>query len=258
MIIGKSLHRFDLQLCDYVAGNVRQHFDETEFADWVRTSVPEALAKYLDAGLTESESPEMLLGDTELVALETAMENPPLELDREWLPYDSLHQRYVSTLVEIRKQLCPQAAEGWAAACADFSRRLSEPRLPLHDGIIIVQEWLWQLRRLLLVMEAFDLVCFPQGNLSTPLHSSLRCSANQSDVVNGLPKKYLDNIEKLRSLFQEDPEYRKSKPEVVIKAVSIGNQPGRKALRWLSVRGEYVGHTREQPQRFIEGRKNER
>lgn len=254
---GESLHRFDLQLSDYVVGNLRQHFDNADFAAWVRTSVPEALAKYLDDGPAEVDSPELLLGDKELFALATALENPPLELDRIWLPYNSLHERYISTLSDIRECLCTQAAEDWGKTCASYGKRLSARRLSLHDGIEIVHEWLWQLRRYLGSIKAFEFLPCPMGTFPTPLSLATLSNGSRSteDLV-GMPLKTIAHIERMRHAIKNHPLGHKASPDALIRTAAIGKQSARNILRWLQERGEYEGFARERPQRFVEGRRN--
>jgi hypothetical protein len=255
---GEPLHQFDLQLCEYVIGNVTQHFDDREFADWIRTSVPSPLASCLDDCHADYDSPKVVLGEDELLALETANECPPPELDREWLPYDALHRRYVSTLHEVRERLCPQAAQDWAEGCSSSAKRISARRLSLHDGITIVRDWLCQLRRLLLAMHATELVAAPQGTFPTPLHPAATYSPSQSTEAKGIPEPFLIRIEILRQIIRDHPQGRRAKPASLIKAAAIGNQSARNALRWLSERGEYEGFTRARPARFKDGRRNEK
>src|SRR5207237_1240048 len=94
VVPGQKLHQFDLQLCDYVLGNIRQHLDKGPFEGFVREQISSPqLRSYL---LTESESEQepLLLSDAELLSLMTALEGP-LNLDRKWRPYPQLHRRYV-------------------------------------------------------------------------------------------------------------------------------------------------------------------
>lgn len=72
---GQRLHAYDLQLTEYVHGNVRCHLDDPAFAAYVRRAVrPEPL---LDFFLQEDQgSGSLLLSDRELDYLELALQGP--------------------------------------------------------------------------------------------------------------------------------------------------------------------------------------
>jgi hypothetical protein len=248
-VAGEALHRYDVQLCDYVVGNISQYLDDKPFAKWVKAHVRSVeLRKYLvETGKFAVEERVILqLNDDELWSL---MFDTPFELDKEWVAYDSLHRRYVNTLREVRNNLSKQTAEEWARDCAHFGKRLDAKHLPLQDGIAIVQEWLWRLRRLLLAMGEPGLLPYPDGNSPTPTN---RTPPERNE---DLPETDLD---RMRQAIREHANGKKASARALINKCKISNKRGRDTLRILENLGEYEGFAKARAERFVKGRPNER
>ena len=166
------LHTFDLQLCAHAVENVAQHLGRPSFAAQVdkalanRPLLRDYLKKAADPSL-EAEEARLLLNDSELNALEMAVE---FALTLRWEPSPALHRRYINTLKEIRENLSGQAAEDWSADCGRFARELEGERLRLQEGIDIVRQWVRRLRTLLRAMGAVELLPAPEGRSPTPTH----------------------------------------------------------------------------------------
>ena len=255
-MVGEKLHEYDLCLCNYVLGNVREHLDEKEFAEWVQEQVsPPALLKYvLDKQNPYGDAEEwLLLNEKELDYLIFALQDP-LAPSREWRPYEALHGRYVETVKEVRDQLSKQVAEDWSTACAGFARRLEGGDVPLLEGLEIMREWLRHLRRLLHSMDAsFYLPC-PEGRSPTPT-----CPPTAGSSVAVVPgKPATSDIERMQQAIQQHPNGKDATATSLVKAAKINHQRGRDALRWLQNHGEYTGLIRDRPVRFKEGRPNEK
>jgi excisionase family DNA binding protein len=92
----------------------------------------------------------------------------PSHPDRLWLPYDSLHERHVYCIREIRETLTRQAAEDWSQASAQFSEKLTARQVRLHEGLEVVHTWIFHLRRLLKAMGATHYLPHPDGGFPSP------------------------------------------------------------------------------------------
>jgi len=168
-MIGEQLHKYDLEVCDYILGNIRPHLDDTAFAAEVYGALPPRLEQYLRAGLQQDSPPELLLlDDVELDTLESALTVSYAELDRFWVPYDSLYGRHLYCVREIRDGLTRQAAEDWSLACAEFARRLNARHLHVFEGIGIAHDWVRHIRRLKRAMGASRFLPYPDGPFPTP------------------------------------------------------------------------------------------
>src|SRR4051794_9245963 len=59
-----ALHEYDLDLCDYAAGNVRARLGDPDFARFLKEELPPSLFAYLQQGLDpEDEQNLLLLGE---------------------------------------------------------------------------------------------------------------------------------------------------------------------------------------------------
>jgi hypothetical protein len=169
-MIGQHLHRFDLQLCDSALGNIVQHLDRPRFAAQVAKALEaqpllrDHLKTAADPSL-DAEEARLLLHESELRCLEAIVEG---DLDRPWQPYRELHHRYLETVAEVRDHVTRQAAEDWSKDCSEFGRQLESEPCRLSEGIDIVRRWVRQLRTLLRVMGAVELLPAPEGRLPTP------------------------------------------------------------------------------------------
>jgi hypothetical protein len=117
---GEKLHEYDLALCDYIVGNVRQHLDEESFTRGIKRQLSRsALLPYLlktpvhaepertDGVEDEPAIPlqdEFLLNEDEIQTLAFAIEEPD-DATRKWAPYKALHRRYTATLKEVKNEL---------------------------------------------------------------------------------------------------------------------------------------------------------
>jgi len=188
-MVGNHLHAFDLQLCDYLVGNIVQHMDRPEYSaelEAVLTCRP--LLDYLKQANDKSldaEDVRLLLNNEELNRLELTFEG---ELDRRWEPYEALHRRYIKTVKEVRDNVSRQAAEDWSEDCARYARQLEGGRTRLSDGITIIREWVRRLRTILHVMGNIDLLPQPEGRFPTPTHpETLPISSAIQSAPSGAP-----------------------------------------------------------------------
>lgn len=259
---GARLHKYDLQICDYAVGNIRQYLDDPPFAAMVEEQVtPPELLCYL-TGETDPDAADqkpLLLNDDELHLLVSALRVGPPDLDRKWVPYEALHRRHIHTLKEVQKELSKQAAEDWSRACGRFAERLEGRRLFLADGIEIVRDWVWDLRHLLKAMGAVTYLPRPEGEFPTPMTRTRSSGPRPGSSAAGLgiPRREED-IERMQNAIRDSVKGRTAKTSELIKRARIGRQKGLDALRWLQHDGIYEGFARDRPCRFREGRRNER
>lgn len=179
---GRTLHDFDLDLCDYILGQIRPHLCElparpsSEARDragqpvWLRhmewelldmpawagrvvSALPVELADYVWMGV-DGEAVPRRLNDPELAWLAFAFDDPPGRLESAcvWTPFPALHRRAVECVPEITCVLTKQTAEEWTADSAGFAAKLCTSGLSLAEGIAIVRDWLLCARRLLRVI----------------------------------------------------------------------------------------------------------
>lgn len=238
---GEKLHEYDLDLCNYVCGNIREHFDNKTFKEWAKRSMGSSeLGQYI----LEERPERCLLGDQELISLIYSVDEPGRSRWK-WRAYEPLHERYVETVKEVRDELSKQAAEDWSTACVGFASRLKTEDLWLDEGIEIMKEWLWVLRRLLRSMNAIDFLPCPEGSSPTPTcktrdkgSTDLRLNKNRED----------DNIERMRKAIQNSKKGAKTKSRPLIEIAGIRLSNGLKALRKLEILGEYKGFS-QRPRR---------
>lgn len=179
-MIGQRLHDYDLDLCDYLIGNVAQYMASPWFALRVQETLTSlTLLNYLQARQNQAPDAEqirLLLNDDELYRLELVFQEN--DLDRRWEPYEPLHRRFVDTLPEVRDGLSRQAAEDWSDACGQFAQRLESGRVRLSEGIGVIREWVGKLRTLLRVMGAVQFLPALEGLSPTPTHPTPTTPSN--------------------------------------------------------------------------------
>jgi hypothetical protein len=76
-VIGRTLHEYDLELCNYAVGTVRQHFDDPAFAAALRRGLPEPLAQFIWADGSDDESNPLLLANDDFAELEEVLPMAP-------------------------------------------------------------------------------------------------------------------------------------------------------------------------------------
>lgn len=173
---GQCLFEFDIDLCAYVVGNIRQYLrgvaERPRHAGMLRPSELELLdfpswfarqlrgphvplADRIWSGVfgTASRTPLM---ERELDELAAVLDDMPerLALCYTWEPFPALHAESVACVAEIRRELTRQTAEEWAAASAGFAARLCDSPLSLAEGVSIVGDWVRMARRLRHAMRA--------------------------------------------------------------------------------------------------------
>lgn len=255
---GQTLHAFDLELCDHALGNVVQHLHPAGPGSVARCRRYAALLqdvltdKLLLAHLlsradqdADDEQVRLLLNDGELYKLELVSQDT--DLDRAWEPYEALHQRHVETIGEVRDHLSRQAAEDWSDACGQFARRLGDGRVRLHEGIGVIRDWVGRLRGLLRSMGAVELLPAPEGKSPTPTVPVIVPSVPAVPVdprYGDLTSAEVRDIEQMREAIRKHGNGNGAPPKALITAARIGNQRGRKALRWLERHEGYQGFGR--------------
>jgi hypothetical protein len=173
-----KLHQFDVALCAYALDNIRSYMEKPAFAAYVEERIEPPVLAYLKALGDEIEPEPMLLNERELDDLADTFAGGPLEFDRPWTPYEPLHGRCIDCVLEIRNGLAPEYAESWAQASAQFTETLEEGRVRLGGCLLIVREWVGQVRRLLRAMGEVAYLPVPEGAFPTPSHpepSPLAC-----------------------------------------------------------------------------------
>lgn len=244
-MVGEKLHEFDLELSDYVAGNIRQYLQEKRFAAAARRHLhPEMLAYLFDRLNPDVEEQYLLLSDDEFHELALAFDGDVPDLDREWVADPALHKRYVYSVKEIRTELTRQEAESWSRACVRFAKRLCKAQLTLGEGIKIVGGWVHHLRRLLRAMEAMDLLPCPEGRSPTPTKPTPVVPASAvRDAAD------LEAVDALRKAIAAHDDGVTAPAKVLILRAGIREQRGLDALRFLESLGEYKGFTRRPSKR---------
>lgn len=166
---GKCLFEFDIDLCDYAVGNIRQYLrcvferpkpggmlrpselEMLNFPQWFARKLRGKFAPLADriwAGVFGDE-PRKPLSESELCELAAVLDDMPDSLAIcIWEPFPALHAQYVECLPEIRIRLSGPTAEEWATASASFTARLSARPLSLAEGVSVVGDWVRLARQL--------------------------------------------------------------------------------------------------------------
>jgi hypothetical protein len=245
-VAGEKLHDYDLEICNYVLDNIRQYLRKPRYAARIEQQLyPERLRDYVIDRLSITDQ-EWLLNEDELNELQSTFER----LGRmwcKWRPYEQLHGRYICTVKEVAKELTQQQAEDWSRVCTKFAKRLESRPCYLAEGIEIVGEWLWELRKLLRAMEATDFLPYPEGQWPTPTNPTP--PAPTVVPVPTLRGREAIDIERMREVIRADPNSKDWKPQILIQRAKINMKNGRRALRWLEAQGEYNGFARAAPDR---------
>jgi len=244
---GEKLHKFDLQLCDYVLGNTGQYLDEKKFRRAAKKLLDRPLVKYLeDESDPDAEHQPVLLSEAEFNGLDQMFDWDTPELHREWLPNESLHRRRVQCVGEIRKELTKQDAEDWSSDCAAFAKRLEGRKVYLDEGIQIVREWVDKLRQLLRAMGATDLLPYPEGRFPTltnpvppPAEPPAAPPSTRKSVTQEEP---LEEVRKLIKQMGTDAPVKN-----LLSRCNMREKTLRDCLRTLESRGEYKGFSRKRP-----------
>lgn len=268
---GAKLHAMDLDLCDYVLGQIRpflrqlperlwppiealdyDRFNRLTLPVWLGRGVaqlPKLLADHLWAQAT-GEPVALLLNEAELDALAHVVDDSPLRCEEDcvWEPFRALHRQYVESVPEIQAALTKSTAEEWARESLGFASRLEAKGLPLLDGIETVHAWLICIRRLLNTMGALNYLPAPVGYHPTPTIPKPVASP-PGDLAKD-PDRFLEAVAALRKAITELPGGETAKAGIVIQHAGLSNQFGRKVLRWLEERGEYRGYDRTTPARY--------
>jgi hypothetical protein len=259
---GEKLHDYDLQMCDYVAGNIQQHLNDPSFVRLLEQELyPPQLFQFLHDGIDPAvDQDRQLLSASELDYLSVAFQDGPPQMDRPWSADQDLHGRFVATVKEVHDSLSPQVAEVWSRQCVGFATRLEAAKLKLSEGIDIVADWTRALRQLVRAMGATKFLPVPEGMIPTPTNptAATRSGPSSSATLDSLLPREREDIARMRRAIQRANDGRHTKPDRLVAAAEINRQRGRKALRWLESHGEYQGFERELAERYKEGRANER
>lgn len=233
-----ALNEYELQLCDYACGNIREHLDRAGFSELLRAELIEELWVFL-ANSEVEETTIRQLTNSEFRELAEAVHAWP---SLPWRPYIALHKRYVKTVIDVRRELSPQVAEDWSRSCAGFGRRLEQRGVQLADGIDIVRDWVCELRQLRKAMAATanDPSEAWQATNTTPSSADPLQSGNEEQV----------EVKLLLEAIKKHPKGKKAPAKELIKAVGIANQRGRDLLRELQDQGRYKGFARSRPRRY--------
>jgi hypothetical protein len=253
--VGQTLYDYDLQLSDYALGNVRCRRHDPWYADWLSRQLdPPALRDHVLGDGAPGAGPDRLaLNDDELSRLRWAVADLPPGRRPRWVPCEPLHERHVLCVKEVRDELTRQDAEEWSAACARFAATLSEPSLPLAEGIDVIRDWLRHLRRRLRALGADDLLPYPEGRSRTPTTPAPAGTAPAADGPwgnVGLAGPRASALEALRRVIAGHPLGAVVPAKDLIPRAGVSNQRGRDALRQLEAGGEYRRFARRRPRRY--------
>jgi hypothetical protein len=221
-MVGEHLHRYDLEICDYLIGNVVSHMDNSDYiGDLEKALTCRPLLHYLvqsqDCSI-DGDDRRLLLNDAELDRLELVFSD---ELDRSWFADEDLHRRYLATVAEVREHVSRQAAEDWSADCAKFARQLETPRTRLWESIGIIREWVGQLRTLLRVMGALALLPAPEGGFPTPTYPDPPQPASPPPSAPTRPDESADGT--LRAMLAETQALQREVRDLLVSQRQIKN-----------------------------------
>ena len=83
---GKTLHEFDLALCNYALDNIRAHMDKPDFAKYVEEFLEPPVLAHLGALGDDGEPQPLLLNEDDLFGIASNFEGGPEEFDLSWEP----------------------------------------------------------------------------------------------------------------------------------------------------------------------------
>jgi hypothetical protein len=181
----------------------------------------------LKAGENVSGRPPLLLTNQDFEDLASAIEDAPGGGSLPWTPWPALHGDYVHCLREIRT-LAKAAADTFAEQSCRFAEQLASPRLKLPDGVRLVSEWVWELRKLLRAMGLTQLLPRPEGSARTPSFPDAVLTWNVARIA-----------ERLEKRFREKPELARV-PKTQLREIVKGKAADVfAALEYLRSRGLY-------------------
>jgi hypothetical protein len=219
-MIGEHLHRFDLEICDYLVGNVVSHMDRPDYCADLKMVLNSPLLDYLVQALDcsiDGDDRRLLLNDAELDRLELVFSD---ELDRPWLADEDLHRRYLTTVAEVREYVTRQAAEDWSKYCAEFAMQLKTTRTRLWEAIAILREWVGRLRALLRVMGAVALLPAPEGGFPTPTYPN---PPQPSSPPASAPRPDKPADDSLRAMLAETQALQREMRDLLLSQKTIKN-----------------------------------
>lgn len=169
-MIASDVHWFDSVLCDYLRGNIGGLLlhdpGERDFAKWMGKALPRELLAYI----RKPTEPRLVFNEVELDTLACATEWLPNEGSARWTPWPGAHREYLECLPAIRQLLSGATAEEFASASVEFARQLGTANLGLHEGIVLVTEWIEHVRRLKQALGMLQFLPRPEGQFPTPTH----------------------------------------------------------------------------------------
>lgn len=250
-MVGKALHKFDLDLCGHTCYVIHTHMADRAFARFVKKLIDPRILEHIKAigSDVDTPCPRLLLNEQELLDLMFTFDD--IRFDRYWEPYEALCNRGLLCAGEIREELADKYAREWAHVCAESSKYLDSQRTRLSKAISVVIEWTSKARELLKALGASKLLPCPEGDSPTPT-CSRRVVAPPVETTG----KLAEHMEDLRGAIAKHTLKDKAKANELLKAAGISQSPGRKALRELEKLGEYHGFARKRPRRYKGGKGN--
>jgi hypothetical protein len=263
---GLELHTFDLHLCSAaLCAPCRCIHSQDGFAERYFAVMEKVLPAPLWALIRPSgeiyQVPIVqlpLLSTVEFSDLETAF----IGFDERytWHADPVLLRRRLQCVPEIRTELGAAEATAWSETSVRLVARLEEPDLRIDEGIRTIHEWVVYVRELLGAMGAMEFLPYPDGLYPTATNREppVLSPKNVTKPPAGMSERELNAVEKLRRAIHESINGPKTSPDRIVEEAQVNRQLGRQMLRWLQANEEYDGFAREQPQRYREGRPNER
>jgi hypothetical protein len=143
---GEKLHEYDLDLCEYILGNIQKYECYRHFwgnlCKLLEDSKESKLGEYLAHGKIHTkifgkkktlEDVQLVLNEDQLEILNNAVEGANGRFP--WEPYEALHNRFDETVPEVRASLGVVVANRWAEVCEQHGKRLERGVLHLIEGI---------------------------------------------------------------------------------------------------------------------------
>ena len=244
-----ALHQFDAFLCRHARDNVCWNLDHKGIARGVAKLDPK-LAAYVQAGHPGLANippvGRFLLSYDELDNLFKAVaNNPDLSFDgllpqpnRHWVTMRDYLRDSTLCTGEIRRGLTTAEAETWASESNRWTEILTKEKVLLSEGLIIVRDWVEEIRRYLQAMDKLALIPPPAGYFPTPTNPSPNPPVTLPD--DSEPGKN-SSLDRMRWAIAQHEKGAEATADALIKMASINKQAGRKALRELEQLGEYKG-----------------
>jgi hypothetical protein len=168
--LNSALHNFDFELCLYIRGNMLRQSGGSRYHAELYLELEDPLIAYLGLGEIEPDDQHerLLLTSDEIDYMALAAADLSDRFRLEWEPYENLHRRSIGCVRELRNELSTEAGEEWSRKSNDFAKRLEQKQLSLEDGIYVVGEWIFEVRRYLAAIGWVSLLPLPQGNWPSP------------------------------------------------------------------------------------------